>query len=43
MGYTLDKAIIIKIGCYNLGREILKFASFLIAFLNAIIKYLRLG
>jgi len=39
----LDRAIIKRIRCHDLGREILRFTSFLIAFLNAIIKYLRLG
>jgi len=43
MGYALDRAIIKRIGCHDLGREMLRFARFLIAFLNAIIKYLRLG
>ena len=43
MGHALDKAIIKRIGCYNLSGEILRFTSFLIAFLNAIIKYLKLG
>jgi len=43
MGYASDRAIIKRIGCHDLGREILRFASFLIAFLNAIIKCLRLG
>jgi hypothetical protein len=43
MGYTLNKAIIKRIKCYDLGREILKFVSFLIAFLNAIINCLKLG
>ena len=37
----LDRAIIKRIRCHNLGREILRFASFLIAFLNAIINYLK--
>jgi len=43
MGYILNKAIIKRIGCHDLGREISRFASFLIAFLNIIINYLKLG
>ena len=43
MGYALDRAIIKRIRCYNSGKEILRFVGFLIAFLNIIIKYLRLG
>jgi hypothetical protein len=39
----LDRAIIKRIRCYDSGGEILRFASFLIAFLNIIINYLRLG
>ena len=42
MGYALDRAIIKGIGCHDLGKEILKFTNFLIAFLNAIIKSLKL-
>jgi len=42
MGYILNRAIIKRIGCYNLGGEILRFASFLMAFLNIIINYLKL-
>jgi len=43
MGYVLNKAIIKRIKCHNLGREMSKFASFSIAFLNAIINYSKLG
>jgi len=43
MGYILNRAIIKRIKGHNLGREMLRFASFLIAFLNIIIKCLRLG
>jgi len=43
MGYILNRVIIKRIGCHDSGGEILKFASFLIAFLNIIINYLRLG
>jgi len=39
----LNKAIIKRIGYYDLGGEISRFVSFLIAFLNVIIKCLRLG
>jgi hypothetical protein len=42
MGYILNRAIIKRIRYHNLGREILRFASFSIAFLNAIINYLKL-
>jgi hypothetical protein len=42
MGYTLNRAIIKRIRCYDLGKEILKFTNFLIAFLNTTINYLRL-
>jgi hypothetical protein len=42
MGYVLNRAIIKRIRCHNLGREISRFASFLIAFLNAIINCLKL-
>jgi len=43
MGYILDRAIIKRIGCHKSGREMSRFASFLIAFLNIIINYLKLG
>jgi hypothetical protein len=39
----LDMAIIKRIGCHDSGREILRFTSFSIAFLNAIMNCLRLG
>jgi hypothetical protein len=43
MGHALDRAIVKRIGCHDSGREMLKFFSFLIAFLNAIINCSRLG
>jgi hypothetical protein len=43
MGYALNRAIVKRIGCYDSGREMLRFFSFLIAFLNAIINYSKLG
>jgi hypothetical protein len=43
MGYILNRAIVKRIGCHNLGGEILKFFSFLIAFLNAIMNCSKLG
>ena len=41
IGHALDSAIIKKIGYYNSNGEILRFASFLIAFLKAIINCSR--
>jgi hypothetical protein len=38
-----DSAIIKKIRCYALGEDMLRFDSFLIAFLNIIINRLRFG
>jgi hypothetical protein len=43
MGYVSDRAIIKRIGYYDLGREILRFAGFSIAFLKAIMNYSKLG
>jgi hypothetical protein len=43
IGYVSDSAMIKRIRCYTLGEDMLRFNSFSIAFLNAIINYSRLG
>jgi hypothetical protein len=43
ISYVFDSVIIKRIKCYALGGDILRFNSFLIAFLNAIINCLRFG
>jgi hypothetical protein len=43
MGHVSDRAIVKRIRYYNLGGEILRFFSFLIAFLNVIMNCLKLG
>jgi hypothetical protein len=43
MGYVSNRAIVKRIRCHNSGGEILRFFSFSIAFLNAIINCSRLG
>jgi hypothetical protein len=43
IGHAFDSAIIKRIGCYALGGDMLRFDSFSIAFLNAIINCLRFG
>jgi hypothetical protein len=41
IGYIFNSVIIKRIRCYTLGKDILRFNSFLIAFLNVIINCLR--
>jgi hypothetical protein len=43
MGYALNRAIVKRIRCHDSGKEISKFFSFSIAFLNAIMNCLKLG
>jgi hypothetical protein len=43
IGHVFDSAIIKRIRCHALGEDMLRFDSFLIAFLNAIINCSRFG
>jgi hypothetical protein len=43
MGHASDRAIVKRIRCHDSGGEISRFFSFSIAFLNAIMNYLKSG